>query len=240
MRPLTAGLALVLLSPTASALNPQVAPFIPAHHKVVEGKATDLDGDGLSDRVLVLEDSADPDGARTLLVLMGTRQGFRLGAEGSGVVLCRECGGVRGDPLESIEAGRGWFRINHMGGSNWIWSKQMTFSLRDGGWTLAALHEAMSSPARDVKQYSIPPAECQNTDLTQFVCGLSGPVEAVVASNRAFFYAAPSASSRTGKYVIAGQQVTVYTTYRTFVEAEYVDERGRSTWGFLRRADLRD
>ncbi|WP_261663044.1 hypothetical protein [Deinococcus sp. Marseille-Q6407] len=235
-------LAGAALFPQAQALSPQVAPFVPAGYSVIQGKAVDLDGDGRPDRVLALEDTRSEQGDRILLLLRGTPAGFRLWAQAApDVLLCRQCGGAWGDPLDSLQAGRGWLRVNHYGGSRWRWSISQTFGLQQGRWRLTGFQrtsfDALGTSETSVQ---VPPAECQNTELSQLVCGLpvTGAGQWRVRSPRAFFYRSPSSAARAGQYVVAGQRVNVYRRYRTFAEAEFVPGNGPSTIGFLRLSDL--
>lgn len=79
---------------TAWAQNPAVQPFIPQGWNIVQAKALDLDGDGRSDRILVLEqldtegatESRQLEGPRSLVLLKGTPNGFRMMARASEAV----------------------------------------------------------------------------------------------------------------------------------------------------------
>jgi hypothetical protein len=47
-------------------------------------------------------------------------------------VLCRQCGGVFGDPFESLDINRGVLVLNHYAGSNWRWGITDRFLWRNG------------------------------------------------------------------------------------------------------------
>jgi hypothetical protein len=51
-------------------------------------------------------------------------------------ILCKQCGGVFGDPFESLASTRKTLRISHYGGSNDRWGCRHIFQYRDGDWFL--------------------------------------------------------------------------------------------------------
>src|SRR4030095_14481247 len=111
--------------------------FIPAGYDTLyEGVARgDLNKDGIEDIAMVLggkwenqenwmekeaEDSTLP--KRKLLILFGGKDGYKKAGTGDKVILCKECGGVFGDPFAGIEIKNGLLTIYHYGGSSWRWS----------------------------------------------------------------------------------------------------------------------
>jgi hypothetical protein len=105
--------------------------YIPAGYSILDRASGDLNRDSLPDIVLILKndsESLDYDTTRPLLLLAGDGQGkYRLLARNDHVVLCFGCGGVWGDPYEGITIKKGYFSIEHMGGSNWRWTRIITF-----------------------------------------------------------------------------------------------------------------
>jgi hypothetical protein len=43
------------------------------------------------------------------------------------VVLCKGCGRIFGDPYDGITIRKGYFSIEHYGGSSWRWTRIITF-----------------------------------------------------------------------------------------------------------------
>lgn len=220
---------------------------MPQGWKIVQAKALDLDGDRISDRVLVLEqldtegakESRQLEGPRSLVLLKGTPNGFRMMTRASdNVLLCRECGGVCGDPLQPVVAERGSLSIIHYGGSNWIWAFTHTFELRGGHWVLTSLNEFASNPFTGEAAWNIPPSECQSIRLDAFLCGEERWQEVKIGSKQAFFHDSPDPNTRSQRYVIAGQQVTISRVFNTLAEASYTDEDGKKTSGFLLLSDV--
>lgn len=124
----------------------EVAAFVERGTKSIRLETADLNGDGRSDFVLVLERSKpklDKDGfplnQRPLLILVRqTDKTLKLAGRSEKAVLCSTCGGVFGDPFAGIEAGKNTFTVNLYGGSNWRWTHNYTFnySRLDKTWQL--------------------------------------------------------------------------------------------------------
>ena len=121
--------------------------FIPKGFSLLDSASGDLNKDAIKDLVLILKNDAEErngDTTRPLLLLAGKGNGlFTLLARNDHVVLCASCGGVFGDPYEGITIKNGYFSIEHYGGSNWRWTRIITFKYdvatknfklhRDGG-----------------------------------------------------------------------------------------------------------
>ena len=105
--------------------------FIPAGYTILDSAAGDLNKDGFKDYILILQltdEQEHADTTRPLLLLKGTgKDRFDLFAANDSVVLCRGCGGVFGDPYAGITVKSNFFSIEHYGGSNWRWTRIITF-----------------------------------------------------------------------------------------------------------------
>jgi hypothetical protein len=149
------GLTLVfscLLAITATAQNDEVKvpdevkPFVEKGKVAIALESGDLNADGRKDLVLVTgepiaEDAKWEEGAgeRSVLILVREPGGsLKLAARNDNVVLCRNCGGVFGDPFAGVDVRGTRFTINNYGGSNDRWSYSYTFaySPRDRTWQL--------------------------------------------------------------------------------------------------------
>ncbi|WP_276500390.1 hypothetical protein [Terrimonas pollutisoli] len=108
-----------------------ITSFIPAGYAILDSASGDLNKDRLKDYVLILkvdEEEEHADTTRPLLLLMGTvRDQYQLLARNDSVVLCKSCGGVFGDPYAGITIKNNFFSVEHYGGSNWRWTRIITF-----------------------------------------------------------------------------------------------------------------
>ena len=151
-----------------------VQPFVERGSCAIALERGDLDRDGRSDYLLVLERPApDPEEGRLRSLLVITASG-RLAAKGDGVVLCSRCGGLWGDPLEGVEVRPGQFTVSHYAGSAWRWRLDFTFaySRRDRAWQLVRIYEVSfhtGDPEKTMKiRVSRPPRHFGKIDLRRF------------------------------------------------------------------------
>jgi len=141
-----------MLSMSAAAQNDEikipndVRPFIQKGLIAIALETGDLNADGRKDHILVVSEPVDENaaweegaGERSVMILVREPGGeLRLAGRNDLVVLCRNCGGVFGDPFAGVEVRGTRFTINNYGGSNDRWSYSYTFaySPRDRTWQL--------------------------------------------------------------------------------------------------------
>lgn len=122
---------LTCISATAQDKGRPFSSFIPTGYSILDSASGDLNKDRLKDYVLILkidEEADHADTTRPLLLLMGTgKEEYRLFARNDSVVLCKSCGGVFGDPYAGITVKNNFFSVEHYGGSNWRWTRIITF-----------------------------------------------------------------------------------------------------------------
>jgi len=115
--------------------------FIPDGYTILASAIGDLNLDPYPDMLLVLkkkgEDSiandVDHTVKRPLLILIGqANESFTLAARNDNVVYCVNCGGMMGDPYIGIVIKKGYFSIEHYGGSAWRWTRIITFKYSTG------------------------------------------------------------------------------------------------------------
>lgn len=121
--------------------------FIPAQYVLLNGAKGSLNENGFEDVVLILrhesEDSetddvdAIPD--RQLIVLFNDGENnFTQAVSKEGVILCKWCGGVFGDPFFEVKISDEVLSVSHYGGSAWRWGFTHEYKLIDGEFHLIA------------------------------------------------------------------------------------------------------
>lgn len=151
--------ALVFLFPIASLAQSdevkvpdEVKPFVGKDMVPIALETGDLNGDGKKDFILVLDKPRDPKAEfdeageaerPTLILIRDAASKLSVAARNDGVVLCRTCGGVFGDPFAGIQVNGTRFTISNYGGSNDRWAYDYTFaySRRDNTWQLVRAEE---------------------------------------------------------------------------------------------------
>ena len=130
----------------------EVKPFIEKGMIPVACETGDLNGDGRKDFILVTSKLV-PEGAvydeagdaeRPTLVLIRDASGkLSIAARNDEVALCKNCGGVMGDPFQGVTIKGTRFTVSNYGGSNDRWSYDYTFaySQRDQTWQLVRVEE---------------------------------------------------------------------------------------------------
>lgn len=128
-------------------LPPPLAQFVPQGYTAIDTTSGDLNLDQYSDMILVLKKNGEDSTSdvnehpekRPLLILLGRADNnFRLAARNDNAVYCIDCGGVMGDPFMDVVIKKGYFSIEHCGGSAWRWTRIITFkfSPADNYWFL--------------------------------------------------------------------------------------------------------
>jgi hypothetical protein len=111
-------------------LPESVLKIIPKDYTVLNFTKGDLNRDKFDDAILILKHNNEEHNEykRPLYILLGDENGtYKVVAKNNSVVLGREDGGIYGDPFEGVTIKRGYFSIEHYGGSSWRWSRIITF-----------------------------------------------------------------------------------------------------------------
>jgi len=152
----------------------EVKPFIEKGMIPVACEVGDLNGDGQKDYVLVTSKLV-PEGAvydeagdaeRPTMVLIRDAAGkLSIAARNDEVALCKNCGGVMGDPFQGVKITGTRFTVTNYGGSNDRWSYDYTFaySPRDKTWQLTRVEEesfqALDPKRTDRRHIYTPPKD---------------------------------------------------------------------------------
>ena len=238
---------------------PEIARFVPAGFQALDFVAADLDSDGRQDAVLILrrtdeDDVANGEAPRPLLLLLRQPDG-RLAQvrRTERLVYCRACGGMMGDPYESLTAGRGRFTVSFAGGSaSSHWAVAYTFAY-DGAakdWLLEeeknAGDERIDQPTDTDKEWDersswtkiLNRRQLGDIPLERFDYDQK-PRDWRVRADRAYFYERPVVGSKPRTaYVVRGDRVEGFRELRDFVEARFTGPKGRSTYGYLLKKDV--
>jgi len=160
----------------------ELKPFAAKNESILAYEYADLNGDGTRDVVFIVEpkfDENDPraredEGIRTLKIAIRVPGGgLKVVKESRKAALCRSCGGMLGDPFESLSAGAKGFSISHYGGSSWRWMTTYSFaySRRDNTWQLVEVEESSfhTSNPDDMKSKTYkPPRHFGKIDIVDF------------------------------------------------------------------------
>lgn len=157
------------------AIPEELSPFVPAQSHVVTYKAADLNGDGLSDYVLISEsDQATSKGQRTLhLILRQSDKTLKVVKENKKIVLCATCGGAVGDPLELLTVKSRLLMVRHQGGDDTRWVNNVAFNYSSGDntWLVARIDAATwnaNDPNKITRARFTPPKDFGKIDIADF------------------------------------------------------------------------
>jgi hypothetical protein len=154
-------------------LPPSLAQFIPVNYNALDTTSGDLNLDQYSDMIMVLRkngedttsDVVEHPEKRPLLILLGQADNtYKLAARSDNAVYCVDCGGMMGDPFMEVVIKKGYFSIEHYGGSGWRWTRTITFKYapadnywylhKDGGESFhAADPEKIKTKVKTVKDF---------------------------------------------------------------------------------------
>jgi hypothetical protein len=131
----------------------EVKPFIGKGMIPIACETGDLNADGRKDFVLVLSkivpegstyDEAGDAERPTIILIRDAAGTLAEAARNDRVALCKNCGGVFGDPFAGVTVRGTRFTVANYGGSNDRWSYEYTFdySHRDRNWQLVRVEES--------------------------------------------------------------------------------------------------
>jgi hypothetical protein len=124
-------LLIFIISQTISAQNSELNSFVPKGFKILDSEKCDINQDDFTDYIVILKndnETKETELNRPLLIIEGKKDGaLKLVAKNEQIVLCFDCGGIFGDPYAGITAKKNYFSIEHFGGSNWRWTRVITF-----------------------------------------------------------------------------------------------------------------
>lgn len=113
--------------------------FVPKDYVFIDSAFGDLNKDKIDDIVIALkhkdEDTfeMDEEPKRILLVILRSKGVLKVIGRSENVLMCRNCGGVFGDPFASIDITKGVLSIHHYGGSSWRWANTQKFRYQRSG-----------------------------------------------------------------------------------------------------------
>ncbi len=159
----------------------EIKGFVEQGTRVLAVKSADLNGDGLSDYLIVLQKQGkDADGQpleegqRPLIILLRRADGtLTVAKRNDRIVMCETCGGMLGDPFVGIEAGGRTFTVSHYGGSAWRWtnSYRFNYSRIDKTWQLVRVELSefhTSKPQKKKREVYTPPRDFGKIDIVDF------------------------------------------------------------------------
>ena len=160
-------------------LPSELQSFVEAGTRPIEVERADLNGDGRSDYLLVLEklqgqDEDDAERERILLIIVRKPgDAFEVAGRSDSAVRDDLCGGTFGDCFQGISAKRRMFVISEFGGSGWRWNRASTFkySSRDQTWQLVRVVEesfGVSDPSKIKRKVYVPPRDFAKIDISEY------------------------------------------------------------------------
>lgn len=213
--------------------------------------AGDLNGDKKQDAILILktpgEDTMmDQFLNRPFLLLIRQADGkLQQVVRNDSIILCRQCGGVFGDPYNGIKLTPTGFNLSFYGGSSWRWSYDYQFVYRATGKSWFLLKEKQSNyhsgdPEKTMKNIVITEAEAGPVTIDKFNASPSNKgSEWKVKAAKTYFYDSPVLESKPRKgYLVKGNEVICIRELKNFIEVTYSDGGYNTTGGYILRKDL--
>lgn len=213
----------------------------------------DINGDRKLDAILVLkqpgEDTVDMDEAKPRLMLLLVRQAdgkLKQVARNEKAILCRQCGGVFGDPYNGTIIEANGFTISFYGGSSWRWGNDYRFvykSLKKNWFLTKESQTSFQSgdPEHTTKEVLIEEKELGIVPFEKFdnSNGFYEESKWKVKVAKTYFFDNPKLGSKPRKgYLLKGNIATSIRELTNFIELSFVDSKENVTSGFILRKDL--
>ena len=234
----------------------ELQPFVPEGFTVLDFRKGDINYDKRPDYVVVFrkrgEDTLmagaamDEPSPRPLALIIRQANGKLVkAAENMELVLCRDCGGVMGDPYQGVEIVPGGFSLDFYGGSSWRWADSYIFRYdrRLKKWMMerqvsTSFHAG--DPENTSRTETILRSEAGDIPLEKFTPGHNADSSSwQVSAAKTFFYDSPIPGSKPRKgYLLKGDRVQATRRFRHFVYVTYTNDKGDISYGYLLKKDL--
>ncbi|MEO7923498.1 MAG: hypothetical protein ABIR30_07460 [Chitinophagaceae bacterium] len=233
----------------------ELKPFILKGYESLDFVKEDLNGDKLSDYLLILKvlgedtltyENANWEAARPFLLILRQPDGsLKQAVRNNELVGCKQCGGSMGDPYQGLTVKAGEFTADFYGGSSWRWTAGYTFRYDKikKDWFLQA-HTSSSfhagDPDKTMEESIITRTEIGDISLQQFTPYYNvDSNEWKVTAVRTYFYSSPAIGSKPKKaYVVKGNTISSSKQFKHFIEAAFTNSKGNTTYGFILKKDL--
>ena len=245
--------------PAVHAQNPnlpaELKPFIQKGYEAMDFAKQDMNGDKLPDYILILKvkgedtmsfDNLNWEAARPLLLILRQSNGsLKQTVSNNDLILCRQCGGVMGDPYQGLTVKPGEFSANFYGGSSWRWTEGYTFRYDNikKDWFLQT-HASSSfqsgDPEKTLEEKIINRSEIGDLSLQNFTPYYNADSSTwKVNVVKTFFYTSPDIKSKRKKaYLVKGNLVTSIKKFKNFIECSFTNSKEATTYGFILKKDL--
>jgi len=228
--------------------------FIAPGYEALDYVTGDLNGDKKKDAILILKIPGEDTiteifPVRPFLLLIRQADGtLQKMVRNDSVILCRQCGGVFGDPYNGITITPSGFNLSFYGGSSWRWSYNYQFVYRATknkiSWFLVKEKQSnfhAGDPEKTMKDVVITETEAGPVTIDQFNSSPYGNnSDWEVKAVKTYFYDNPVLGSKPRKgYLVKGNQVVCTRELKNFLEVTYTDGKYTTTGGYVLRKDLK-
>ncbi len=233
----------------------ELRPFIREGYELMDFLKTDLNGDNRPDYILILKikgedtigfDNTNWDASRPLLLIVRQPDNsLKNVISNSELVLCKQCGGVMGDPYQGVTGKPGGFTIDFYGGSSWRWSETYSFSYDKikKNWFLqrhTSSNFQSGDPEKTEENTTINRNEIGDIILANFSPYYNSDSSIwKVKTAKTYFYSSPILGSTPKKaWLVKGNTVTSVKLFKNFIQCSFTNSGDKITEGFLLKKDL--
>ena len=225
--------------------------FVLKGYEMLDYIAGDLNGDKKPDAILILKIMGEDtmtmgESIRPFIVLIRQANSkLKQVKRNDNVVLCRQCGGVFGDPYETTTIAGSGFGISFYGGSSSRWGYTYSFAYKPAknNWYLIKEEQISfqsGDPETTTKQVDIDEAELGDMPLENF--NSSPPyvdIKWKVMAAKTFFYDTPKLGSKPRKgYLLKGNVTMGLRELKNFIELSFDNGKGQFTSGYVLKKDV--
>jgi hypothetical protein len=233
----------------------ELKPFVTKGYTALDFLKADLDADGRMDYILILKkagedtisfDNPDWDAQRPLLIITKQADGkLKKAVQNDELVMCKNCGGMMGDPYVGLETKPGQFSIDFYGGSSWRWSESYLFrydKLKKDWYLQQHSFSSFQSgdPEHTTQEGAAKREETGDIALKNFNAYYnSDSNNYMVKSSKTYFYNSPDLKSVPRKaYVVKGNLVLSTKYFKNFIQCSFTNSNQQTTYGYILKKDL--